>query len=177
MRDRKVVFDIEPIDPPVIFLPPRLVALRVRAQGQVLLGEPLTIFQGALEDELRYGGSGRARGLHYDAFIAGDRETLVEALPAAERIRYFGLPDLPTRIADLAHKWTDSVPSTYHRRPRPSRTTCGKEIPVRHQLAFGCRRGNRSTTFSSSPTAGIASSSPPRWRSMLRAIDILSPET
>jgi protein-glutamine gamma-glutamyltransferase len=113
LRDRKLVFDIEPIDPPVIFLPPRVVALRVRAQGQVLLGEPLTVFQGP-EDELRYGGSD-ARGLHYDAFLAGDQETLVEPLSSTERLRYLGLPDLPTRIADLAHKWTDSVPSTYQK--------------------------------------------------------------
>ena len=41
-RDRVVSFDLEPIDPPVIFLPPRAVALRVKPQSQILLGEPLT---------------------------------------------------------------------------------------------------------------------------------------
>ncbi|MGO8993688.1 MAG: DUF3488 and DUF4129 domain-containing transglutaminase family protein [Polyangiaceae bacterium] len=113
IRDRRVAFDIEPIDPPVIFLPPRVVALRVRAQGQVLLGEPLTIFQGP-EDELRYGGSD-ARGLHYDAFLAGDQEALAESLSSSERQRYLGLPDLPSRLSELAHKWTDAIPSTYQK--------------------------------------------------------------
>lgn len=113
LRDRKVTFDLEPIDPPVILVPPRTVGLRIRTQGQALLGEPLTIYQGP-EDELRYGGSD-ARGLHYDAFLAGDQEEVAETLPASERPRYLGVPDLPGRIADLAHKWTDAIPSPYQK--------------------------------------------------------------
>ena len=112
-RDRKIAFDVEPIDPPVIFLPPRTVGLRVRAQGQAILGEPLTILQGP-EDELRYGGSD-VRGLHYDAFIAGDQEGIAETLPANDRSRYLGLPDLPTRISELAHQWTDATTSPYQK--------------------------------------------------------------
>jgi transglutaminase-like putative cysteine protease len=112
-RDRKIVFDVEPIDPPVIFLPPRTVGLRVRAQGQAILGEPLTILQGP-EDELRYGGSD-VRGLHYEAFLAGDQEGIAEALPSADRARYIGLPDLPARINELAHQWTDGTSSPYQK--------------------------------------------------------------
>jgi transglutaminase-like putative cysteine protease len=112
-RDRKIVFDIEPIDPPVIFLPPRTVGLRVRAQGQALLGEPLTVLQGP-EDELRYAGSD-VRGLHYDAFLAGDQEGIAEALPSIDRPRYLGLPDLPARISELAHQWTDGTASPYQK--------------------------------------------------------------
>jgi protein-glutamine gamma-glutamyltransferase len=113
VHDRKVMFDLEPIDPPVILIPPRTVGLRIRTQGQALLGEPLTIYQGP-EDELRYGGSD-ARGLHYDAFLAGEQEELAETLPAADRPRYLGLPDLPSRIADLAHTWTDAIASPYQK--------------------------------------------------------------
>ena len=109
-RDRVISFDLEPIDPPVVFLPPRAVALRVRPQNQILLGEPLAVQRGA-EDELRYSGSD-ARGLRYDVFVAGDSEALVEPMAPPDRARYLALPgDLPPRVIDLAHRWTDGLPT------------------------------------------------------------------
>lgn len=106
-RDRVVSFDLEPIDPPVVFLPPRAIAVRPRLPAQILLGEPVTIQPGA-EDELRYTGSD-ARGLRYDVYIASDSEVLEQELPPAERARHLALPLLPDRISDLAHKWTDRL--------------------------------------------------------------------
>jgi transglutaminase-like putative cysteine protease len=107
-RDRIVSVDLEPIDPPVLFLPPRWIAMRVRPQNQILLGEPLVIQRGA-EDEWRYSGSD-ARGLRYDVYLANDDEILVEPLPAADRARYLVRPaDFPQRIGELAHRWTDDV--------------------------------------------------------------------
>lgn len=109
-RDRLVSFDLEPIDPPVVFLPPRTIALRVKPQNQILLGEPLVLQRGS-EGEMRYAGSD-ARGLRYDAYLAGDDEILIESLGAAERGRYLALPPtLPQRVIDLAHRWTDDVPT------------------------------------------------------------------
>ncbi len=107
-RDRVVSFDLEPIDPPVVFLPPRAVALRLKLPTQILLGEAVTLQRGA-EDELRYSGSD-GRGLRYDVYLAGEREGLVEVLSAADRPRYLALPPtLSKRIADLAHRWTDDL--------------------------------------------------------------------
>ncbi|MGA7123596.1 MAG: DUF3488 and transglutaminase-like domain-containing protein [Polyangiaceae bacterium] len=107
-RDRSIAFDLEPIDPPVLFLPPRAVALRVKPQNQILLGEPLVIQHGS-EDELRYAGSD-ARGLRYEVYIAGDDEALVEPLTALDRSRYLLLPgNLPPRVVELAHRWTDEL--------------------------------------------------------------------
>ena len=109
-RDRVISFDLEPIDPPVVFLPPRAVALRAKPQNQILLGEPLTIQRGA-EDELRYSGSD-VRGLRYDVYLAGDSEVLVEALSGIDRARYLALPPgLPPRVVDLVHLWTDALPT------------------------------------------------------------------
>jgi transglutaminase-like putative cysteine protease len=109
-RDRVVSFDLEAIDPPVIFLPPRAVAVRVRAPNQILLGEQLTLQRGA-EDELRYAGSD-GRGLRYDVYLAADREPLVQPLPSSERGRYLALPgSLPERVAGLARQWTDAMTS------------------------------------------------------------------
>jgi transglutaminase-like putative cysteine protease len=105
-RDRKVTIDLEPIDPPVIFLPPRAVGLRIKPQNQTLLSEPLTILRGP-EGELRYQGAD-ARGLHYEAYLAGESEGLADVFPPSERSRYLTLPTtLPARIGDLAHTWAD----------------------------------------------------------------------
>lgn len=109
-RDRIVRIDLEPIDPPVVFLPPRAVAMRLKAQNQILIGEPLAIQRGA-DGEFRYSGSD-ARGLRYDVYLAGDAEPLPEALPTLERSRYLALPtDLPDRVGALAHEWTDALPT------------------------------------------------------------------
>jgi len=100
-RDRAIAFDLEPIDPPVLFLPPRAIALRVKPQNQILLGEPLVIQRGA-EDELRYAGSD-ARGLRYEVYLAS--EDVVERLAVVDRARYLLLPgSLPSRVVDLAHQ-------------------------------------------------------------------------
>jgi protein-glutamine gamma-glutamyltransferase len=109
-RDRIISFDLEPIDPPVVFLPPRAVALRLRMPSQILLGEPLTVQRGA-EDEWHYAGSD-ARGLRYDVYLASDKEVLFQPLGPVDRARYLTLPpNLPQRIADLAHRWTDDFPT------------------------------------------------------------------
>jgi transglutaminase-like putative cysteine protease len=106
-RDRVVSFDLEPIDPPVVFLPPRAIAVRAKPPAQILLGEALTIQPGA-EDELRYTGSD-ARGLRYDVYLAPESESLAQGLTPAERARHLTLPLLPDRIGDLAHQWTDRL--------------------------------------------------------------------
>jgi hypothetical protein len=107
-RDRVISFDLEPIEPPVLFLPPRAVALRVKPQNQILLGEPLSLQRGP-EDDLRYTGSD-SRGLRYDVYLAGEKELLVQTMSPADRNRYLTLPPgLPPRIGELAHTWTDDI--------------------------------------------------------------------
>jgi transglutaminase-like putative cysteine protease len=110
LRDRLVSIDLEPIDPPVLFLPPRAVALRLKPQNQILLGEPLSVQRGS-EGELRYSGSD-ARGLRYDVYVADDSEVLIEPMPAVDRARYLALPaDLPARVVELAQRWTEGLPT------------------------------------------------------------------
>ena len=107
-HDRLISFDLEPIDPPVVFLPPRAVALRVKPQNQILLGEPLAV-QRAAEDEFRYSGSD-ARGLRYDVYVDNGSEVLFEPMTPIDRARYLALPaDMPSRVSDLAHRWTDGL--------------------------------------------------------------------
>ena len=111
-RDRKISIELEPIEPPVVFLPPRTIALQLRGQQQASAGEPLELSRGP-EGEVRYTGEG-PHGLRYDAFIAGDREPITETLSALERPRYLELPaDTAARIGQLAHTWSDDQPTPY----------------------------------------------------------------
>lgn len=111
-RDRKITIELEPIDPTVVFLPPRTVALQLKTQQQAIVGEPLELSRGP-EGEVRYSGEG-GHGLRYDAFVATDREPIVEGLSPQDRPRYLELPpDTPERIAALAHEWADAQPTAY----------------------------------------------------------------
>jgi transglutaminase-like putative cysteine protease len=130
-RDHVISFDLEPIEPPIVFLPPRAIAVRVKPQNQILLGEPLAIQRGS-EDELRYSGSD-ARGLRYDVYLASDEEILVEPLAPLDRAQYLALPgNLPTRVVDLAHRWTDDVAS-------PEAKAHRIEERLRHEFSYDLR--------------------------------------
>lgn len=111
-HDRKITIELEPIDPTVVFLPPRTVALQLRSQQQAIVGETLELVRGP-EGEVRYTGEG-SHGLRYDAFLATDREPITEPLNPQDRPRYLEVPsDTPERIAALAHQWSDDQPTPY----------------------------------------------------------------
>ncbi len=111
-RDRRVTIDLEPIDPAVVFLPPRTVAVQIRSQQQAVNGETVALARGP-EGEVRYVGSD-AHGLRYDAFVASDKEPILDLLHAQDRGRYLDIPaDLPKRIGELAHEWADAQPTPY----------------------------------------------------------------
>ncbi len=104
--DEKVMrIDLEPIDPPVIFLPPSATGLRLRTKSQLGLDTPLPVARGP-EGEFRYQPPDE-RGLKYDVFLSRRGAPTFQRLPATERPRYLALPaDLPERIRTLAEGWT-----------------------------------------------------------------------
>jgi transglutaminase-like putative cysteine protease len=98
--------DLEPIDPPVIFLPPTATGMRVRTRGQLGL-EPTSLVQAGPEGELRYQPLDD-RGLKYDVFLSRKRSpSFSRPLSTSDRGRYLQLPDdVPERIRQLAEEWT-----------------------------------------------------------------------
>ena len=109
-NDRVITLDLEAIDPPVVFVPQRTVALRLKPQRQILLGEALSLQRGG-EDEIRYTGSD-SRGLHYEAITNPSQPARAEVLSPTDHARYLLLPlNLPHRVVDLAHEWTDDKPT------------------------------------------------------------------
>lgn len=142
---------LEPIDPPVVFLPPHAVALRLRVSNAALIGEPVTIQRGA-DGEFRYAGSD-TRGLTYEAYM-GRTDEGSDLLAAEDRDRYLALPaDLPQRIADLAHSWADRLPTAREKAAELERhlshdfaydlhsPSGGKSQPL-DDFLFGSRRGH-----------------------------------
>ncbi len=107
-RDRTMTIDLEPIDPPVLFLPPRAAAITLLNRGEPLLGIPPTVFVGP-EGELKYATSDD-RGIRYEVYLARPDEPPPRALTSDERIRYLAMPvDMPTRIGGLARTWAGSL--------------------------------------------------------------------
>lgn len=102
---RKLTIELEPIDPPVVFVPGDAVALRVLPRGDPLLGGTPTIYRGP-ENELKYSSSDD-RGLRYEVHLAGVRAPPGARLTAADRMRYLSLPpNVNERMRVLARDWT-----------------------------------------------------------------------
>ncbi len=110
--DRKIIIDLEPIEPPVLFLPPDAVALRVMPRGTPLLGGGPTVLKGP-EDELKYS-SLDDRGLRYEVYLAGKDEPRPRKLSRKDRERYLRLPaDVTPRIRELARSWAKGAKTDF----------------------------------------------------------------
>ncbi len=108
VRDRHMGIELEPIEPPVVFLPPDAVALTLAIQGLPMLGNVPQISAGP-EGSLTYKGV-EERGLRYEVSLASPDEPTSPLLAPSERARYLSVPsDLPPRVAELAHLWVGTA--------------------------------------------------------------------
>ena len=107
--DAMMRIDLEPIDPPVVFLPPHATGFRIKPRGQIGMDPGTGAFRGP-EGEIRYQPIDD-RGIVYEVFVSRRRVPTFQRLAAADRKRYLQLPrDLPERIQDLARDWTRDAP-------------------------------------------------------------------
>ncbi len=104
--------ELEPIDPPVLFLPPTAKGLRLRRGAAISPGSGVSVHRGS-EGEYRYQAP-NDRGVHYEVYLSADQEVSFQHLRQADEERYLQLPDdLPARIAALAGEWVADAPSDY----------------------------------------------------------------
>ncbi len=98
---------LEPIDPPVLFLPAGARTVLLHAPEVVLPSQQVWAVRGP-EGEFRYH-TPDERGIAYQVRVAADRSpTFRRRLTEADRDRYLQLPsDLPPRTRDLALSWTE----------------------------------------------------------------------
>lgn len=101
-RGQRWKVELEPMDPPVLFLPRG-------ASGFVLNNQAIPTtrsmaFRGP-EGEFRYQPS--EKGLQYEVLVGGGEASEPVELNRVQRERYTKLPDnLPSRVVDLAKAWT-----------------------------------------------------------------------
>lgn len=106
--------DLEPIDPPVIFLPPSATGMRMRMRGHIGL-EPAGVAYRGPEGELRYQPLDD-RGLKYDIFLSRKKAPTFQRLGANDRGRYLTVPsNMPERIKVLAEDWTRAAKTPLER--------------------------------------------------------------
>lgn len=107
--DKYMLLELDPIDPPVLFLPPNTAALRVRTRGEPLYGTKIEVLRGS-ESEYRYV-SPDNRGIVYTAFFTTPNEYYPQHLSPESRATYLAVPNLSHRVAALALNWTENIKS------------------------------------------------------------------
>lgn len=102
--------ELEPINPPVIFLPSNATGMKLLSKGEPLFGRGPAIWAGP-EGEFKYT-TADDRGLRYEVYARGVSNHTVARLSGDERARYLQLPPgLPDRIRDLARTWAEGQSS------------------------------------------------------------------
>lgn len=103
--DRKLRIELEPIDPPVVFLPIDAVALMLITPMNAAPAQVPDLFT-APENGLSYR-SLDERGLRYEVSLAGPDDAILDRGLGADTERYLALPsNLPPRIHELSREWT-----------------------------------------------------------------------
>ncbi len=102
-RDARWEVVLDPLDEPVIFLPPDTVGVQVppRLSGGVEVGRDVTYSPGV---DLRYADAD-GLGLRYTAYTAPDAHA-EDDLDDEDRALYLQMPDRHARVAALAREWT-----------------------------------------------------------------------
>jgi protein-glutamine gamma-glutamyltransferase len=102
--DRSVTVELNPIDPPIVFLPADATALQILPQMRGEGEDTVALFR-STEDEFQYAAE-PSSGLRYRVFFASNEAPCVSALPSAERSKYLTLPStISSRVGKLARDW------------------------------------------------------------------------
>ena len=105
--------ELEPIDPPVIFLPPYTKGIRLDRGAVIRTGSGVSLQRGA-EGEFRYQAP-NDHGVHYAVFLS-EKQVAFKHLRNDARGRYLQLPQqVPDRIGQLAEKWTRDAKGNYRK--------------------------------------------------------------
>jgi len=96
--------DLEPIDPPVLFMPPTATGLRFKPRTTVAPDAQTNAFRGP-EGEHRYQPTDE-RGIKYEVFLSRKNAPTFKRLPNGDRSRYLKLPpNMSERTRELAATW------------------------------------------------------------------------
>jgi protein-glutamine gamma-glutamyltransferase len=104
LGEELMTLDLEPIKPPVVFLPSNTAAFDLLSQRDNSTGAAPRVTRGR-ELDFEYQ-TAEDRGLRYRVFGPQPGSTVRERLLPSDRARYLSLPeDLPERVRHLASQW------------------------------------------------------------------------
>ncbi|MBI2391804.1 MAG: DUF3488 domain-containing protein [Deltaproteobacteria bacterium] len=119
-RDGLLKMELEPLDPTVIFLPARTVAIRWTNGMDQGAHRPPPLVRGP-EGTYRYEAA-PDRVLRYDAYVAPSTEWVEEPISMRDRDRYLQLPKgFPARVRAMALDWTAGATTDEERAQRIAR--------------------------------------------------------
>lgn len=104
---------LEPIDPPVLFLPPNAVGVRLRTPDVMLPSQQIYSIRGP-EGEFRYHAPDE-RGISYEVYLSQNGRPTFSRLDPADRDRYLQLPDVSDQTRNLATSWINGLATPYER--------------------------------------------------------------
>ncbi|MGC4069654.1 MAG: DUF3488 and transglutaminase-like domain-containing protein [Polyangiaceae bacterium] len=105
VRDGRLTIELEPIDPPVLFVPEEAVAVELLPHANQILVAPPILFQGE-ESELRYSRLDDRRGPKYRVYLQSEAQRIVKVLSEEDRSRYLQLPaSFGDKLRALARAW------------------------------------------------------------------------
>jgi protein-glutamine gamma-glutamyltransferase len=140
-EDRALNIELEPLDPPVLFLPPNAVSFSIKASkdATALNATPNKILAGP-EGEYRYT-SNQGRGMQYVVHLPDAKDASFRlTLNSVDRARYLQSPaNLPTRIAELGATWTREQAS-----PRKKAEAIQKKLQSEYTYDLGAVSGGQS---------------------------------
>jgi hypothetical protein len=108
-RERLMRVELEPFEPPVLFLPPNTVAMQVSPRTDTAFLAPSNMrVERSSDGDFRYR-SGEDRGVRYELYVSRTQIAHTGSLNPEEMSRYLALPRMPDRIGGLAKTWTQSA--------------------------------------------------------------------
>lgn len=106
--------ELQPIDPPVLFLPRGADSIELLGHGQIAPNLGVAAYRGP-EGEIRYFPADE-RGIAYKVHLDPQRGATFRHLQASEVRRYLALPpDMSPRVAELAREWTEGLTDDFDR--------------------------------------------------------------
>lgn len=113
-ESQRLFIELEPIEPPVLFLPPDAAGFRLRNQGVMLNAQQPFALRGP-EGEFRYHTDDR--GVSYEVFRSATGRPAFSKIE--DRERYLQLPkDLSPKVRELALEWTAGATTTHEKARR-----------------------------------------------------------
>lgn len=95
--------DLDAFEPPILFFPQHATSFSLQRPDSILGSSKITPVRGA-DGEFRY--QPAEHGVEYQVYVDRSETTFHTPLTAHERQIYVRLPEIPSRIRELAEEWT-----------------------------------------------------------------------